>query len=50
MLMQLRSAFLGYSNVYDALYRMTLLSKAIQSTFSIYSSYSWLGINVPVCI
>ena len=30
MLMQLHSKFLWYLNVFDAQYRMTLLSKAIQ--------------------
>ena len=46
MLMQLHSTFLWYLNVSDAQYRMTLLSKASY----IYSSYSCLVINVPVCI
>ena len=50
MLMQLQNTFLSYSNVSGALHRMKLLSEAIQSTFSIYSSYNWFFIHLLVCI
>ena len=48
MLMQLKNTF------YDTLTSLTYLpgwhfwSKLYKSTFSIYSSYSWFFINVPV--
>ena len=50
MLMQLHSTFLWYLNVSDAQYRMQFWAKLYKSTCSIYSSYSWLVINVPLCI